>query len=533
MSLNNFVTLTITRESVGLRRAGFGTALILSYSAAWAERTREYESLSDVAADFPTTTSPEYLAAQALFAQNPHPEKLVIGRGALKPTQVYTLDATATDLATYNLTAAGDGVTETEISYAAEATADQGEIHYNLLTQLNAVVGKNFTATYTPLVYADDTFTAAITGIVTNAAHGLLTGDGPFQLTSSGTLPTGLALATDYWIIKIDANTHYFASSLANAFAGTFVTISGTGSGTHTIADTVSTVRPSDPLTVTGTAQGEWFSLAVENPALIAIDQTQADPGIATDLTAITLERADWYCLLTNFNSSAMVNAAANWIQSNNRIYLFDAVESLSVTGTDGSNDVIDDNQTAGRSRVHAAFYNDPSKMLSASHAGRCLPLNPGSESWSLKRLVGPGPVSLTSTQRTNLTNKYGNSYEEVSPGIYITFNGMTGDGDYLDVQRGIDWMDDDIRKSIMEVLIANNKIIFNDAGIRTVSSGLRGSLERAKSRGIILDYTITVPRFADISTADRSARTLSGLSFAATLAGAIHKVNVVGSISL
>lgn len=93
------------------------------------------------------------------------------------------------------------------------------------------------------LVVADDTFTAAATDICTATAHGLQTGDGPVQLTTTDTLPAGLALLTDYWIIRIDANTFYFASSRANALAGTAVDITDTGTGTHTLSDTTETER--------------------------------------------------------------------------------------------------------------------------------------------------------------------------------------------------------------------------------------------------------------------------------------------------
>ena len=69
---------------------------------------------------------------------------------------------------------------------------------------------------------------------ITETAHTLETGD-KFQLTSSGTLPAGLSLVTDYWAIKIDVNTFAVANSLANAISGTKVTITDQGSGTHTL----------------------------------------------------------------------------------------------------------------------------------------------------------------------------------------------------------------------------------------------------------------------------------------------------------
>lgn len=55
------------------------------------------------------------------------------------------------------------------------------------------------------------------------------------RLTTTVTLPAGLALATDYYVIKVTDTTIKLASSYANAVAGTPVNITDAGTGTHTI----------------------------------------------------------------------------------------------------------------------------------------------------------------------------------------------------------------------------------------------------------------------------------------------------------
>lgn len=55
------------------------------------------------------------------------------------------------------------------------------------------------------------------------------------RLTTSGTLPAGLAPATDYYVIKVTDTTIKFATSYANAVAGTAIDITDAGTGTHTI----------------------------------------------------------------------------------------------------------------------------------------------------------------------------------------------------------------------------------------------------------------------------------------------------------
>ena len=95
-----------------------------------------------------------------------------------------------------------------------------------------------------PLVYADDTFTAAASNICTNTTHLLATGDGPFRVSNSGgALPGGLSAGTDYYVIKLGDDTFSFATTRALALAGTAVDITDAGTGTHTIADTADTQR--------------------------------------------------------------------------------------------------------------------------------------------------------------------------------------------------------------------------------------------------------------------------------------------------
>lgn len=85
-----------------------------------------------------------------------------------------------------------------------------------------------------------DTFTAdAGTDLCTwtssaNIPSNILTGT-RVRLTTSGTLPAGLATATDYYVIRMSDTTFELASSYANAIAGTQINITDAGTGTHTV----------------------------------------------------------------------------------------------------------------------------------------------------------------------------------------------------------------------------------------------------------------------------------------------------------
>lgn len=85
-----------------------------------------------------------------------------------------------------------------------------------------------------------DTFTADASSDVctwTSTASipsNILTGT-RVRLTTTTTLPGGLAIATDYYVIRVSDTTFKLATSYADAIAGTAINITDAGTGTHTV----------------------------------------------------------------------------------------------------------------------------------------------------------------------------------------------------------------------------------------------------------------------------------------------------------
>jgi hypothetical protein len=94
------------------------------------------------------------------------------------------------------------------------------------------------------LVVADDTVESVDTGAdtMTLTAHGYETGDGPFIADEA---VGGLGVATDFWIISVDANTIQIAASLADAYAGAYLSMVGTEAAAI-ISDKATTQRGLD-----------------------------------------------------------------------------------------------------------------------------------------------------------------------------------------------------------------------------------------------------------------------------------------------
>ena len=148
--ISDYVDITITSTPGALTAAGFGTPLIISYNATFPERVREYSSVADLVADGMAATTPEYLAAAALMAQDVSPETFKIGRGALKPTQIYTITPTASNSAVYSGTVDG-----TAWTFTSDASATVAEICTGIAATIDAL---------TTATVADNTTNVTVTG---------------------------------------------------------------------------------------------------------------------------------------------------------------------------------------------------------------------------------------------------------------------------------------------------------------------------------------------------------------------------------
>lgn len=174
----------------------------------------------------------------------------------------------------------------------------------------------------------DLTFTADnTTNRLTATAHGMSTGDGPFEVSSAGTLPTGLAASTNYWCIRVDDNTVQVASSLANAKSGTAVAFTDNGTGIHTInrqnrlvvPDGVTAVEVSVGIAASG---DDWLVQPRKNGSLTfngAFDlggntNTSGVNGRTGRTPALVVTAGDYFDFVVNAAAGVTVNTdSATW----------------------------------------------------------------------------------------------------------------------------------------------------------------------------------------------------------------------------
>jgi hypothetical protein len=289
---------------------------------------------------------------------------------------------------------------------------------------------------------------------------------------------------------------------------------------------------------LTAAAPGDWHSIAVGDVNLLAIDQDHAEPGLAADLSAIKNENNSWYALVTLYNSKAYIQAAAAWVESNGKLYGPTSQDTAIITtayANGSATDVATALRTSAYARTFVSYHPDNGAFLDAAWMGKCLPMAPGSETWKFKTLATVPATSFTGTHQANLADKRCNYYYEVA-GVNMTTEGIVSAGEFVDVVRFRDWLQARMMERIFARLVQLKKVSFTDAGVAIIEAEVRAQLSEGIEVGGLSDDPapqVQVPRVANVSSADKGARRLTGIKFRAVLAGAIHSLVIEGTITL
>lgn len=198
------------------------------------------------------------------------------------------------------------------------------------------------------------TFTAvAATDLCTRTAHHFITGDKLSSLTTTGTLPGGLSLATAYWVIRISDDTFKLATSLVNANAGTAINITTAGTGVHTMNPDATAGQI---LTSTGLMKASSRNFGDSTTSTTEFVDGGADPYIFYDAAS---SGANWpnanlyfgpmsafgYPTVANATNIILVDGYFLFTNGTNKFYASDlnglSVAALSFAGAEGDPDNI------------------------------------------------------------------------------------------------------------------------------------------------------------------------------------------------
>lgn len=260
----------------------------------------------------------------------------------------------------------------------------------------------------------------------------------------------------------------------------------------------------------------------------------------ASALQAVYDAGLNWYTFGTYSHLPADILDIAAWASSNTVIYGYSTSNTTDTTST--TTGIMAQLQALGYDRAYglwnAEATNDAAgagKYPEMAWMGDRLVYAPGSDTWMFKDLSGVAVDALSTTASSYIRGYSGNTYERIG-GANITREGKVASGEYIDIIRGIDWLDARMTERIYSRLVNLQKIPYTGVGVQIIVTEIRGALEEGITNGLIdgaTPYTITVPKVLDVSPTMRAAREFPAIKFTARLAGAIHKIEVSGVVSV
>jgi hypothetical protein len=333
------------------------------------------------------------------------------------------------------------------------------------------------------------------------------------------------------------------AASLRTAVnASTYLGVTASGSG----ADVV----------LTADSAGIPFVVTESSPNMSLV-VTTANVGIPEDITAIENASEDWYGLLITARDPASIMATAAAIETRKKLFFAQSDDATITSAADSSGSITSTSDVASRLKAKNYFRTSLWEYASDAVAHASMVFSSGladvagSRTWAFKETIGSTARRYTTTERTNLTSKNANGYEPIA-GRSVTFNGTVASGEFIDVIHGRDALDARILELCLLSQLKNKKIDFTTEGIDIFAANVRAALEEfskptrryiARSRRNATTgevetpaYTVTPPLITDIADADRAARRIpeaQAIQWEATLAGAIHLVNIRGTLSV
>ncbi len=285
-------------------------------------------------------------------------------------------------------------------------------------------------------------------------------------------------------------------------------------------------------LTKDAPLDGTLFSLDLTF-RLLTQDNDSLNDGIAADYAAVKAEDPDFYGVSLTSTGKLEIAALATLVEADKKIFIMNTSDDDVLS--DGAGNIMETTNAAALNRTAIMYSQENFDFAGPAWLGNRLPSIPGSSTWKFKTLSGVTVDDLNPTEISNIDSNNGNHYTPVG-GVNISREGKMASGRFIDITRGIDWLDARIGEELFGLLVNNEKLKFTDEGITAIQSKIEAVLLQGVANGLIAadpEFTVTVPLAKDVSSNDKALRQLTGVKFKATLAGAIHSVVVNGEVTV
>lgn len=293
-----------------------------------------------------------------------------------------------------------------------------------------------------------------------------------------------------------------------------------------------------DKFDITSQVAGVGFSLTVG--ANLSQASTTANVGPVEAIIAARDVNDEWYMLFTTVHTNLQIELIASYIETQVKLFSYqtndadskDDSESVDTTG------ILKKMKDLGYDRTFGTWV--PTDKLGeykhAGVAGLALPKDPGSLTWKFKEPNAVTADKFTAAEEKNIEDKNGNKFVLIA-GITMFEEGVVSSGEYIDIMRGTDWIQARIQERVFGLLTTEDKVPYSDGGIESIGTQVEYVLDQAVQRTILIGGedgpVVSVPLRENTDPKDRSTRFLRDVTFTGFYAGAIHKVQIDGTLSI
>lgn len=298
-------------------------------------------------------------------------------------------------------------------------------------------------------------------------------------------------------------------------------------------------------VTLTNDVAGTGYGL--EASANLGVANSASTETITDALAAVGAFPANWYGLVITSRVEADVKAAAAWAETNKKLF-GTASSSTAILNAASTTDIAAFLQQNNYFRTFGFYHSQAdTQYIEAAVMANRFTFYPGAETWANVRLAAIAYDDLAEGDSIAARNKNFSTFEPFR-NFSVTQGGKVSAGEWIDVIRFRDSLEDQIKVSVTSAMIqataGRGKLPYTDEGIQVIGNGIRGPLNLNISRGgiapeemdgdgnVIPSYTITLPLNANVPVNDKANRILRDVKFTARLAGAIHLVEIKGTLA-
>lgn len=339
----------------------------------------------------------------------------------------------------------------------------------------------------------------------------------------------------------------------------------GTGDSKQTILDGIVSALSAQTeildkvtLTVVGTdndavlniehkANDDWFSVTT----LLNLVDTAGDveESAAEMLAAIALEDDSWYYVTSEEKSVTFIEDLAAEVEARFKLFRYTTAEEGAYAAVlSGSVKTVKDNQYFRTMPEYHHLAEDTYPEVSA--LAEIATFTTGRVTYHA-RIVSGVPAALnatggnlTSTQVSNMKSNEVNFYDKVqisgssfSTNPSITYGGKVASGELTMNIVTRDNLQVDLEATTTELMIRqkNGRLAFDETSLNKVRGAVRTVINQYESEDfhnfLLPNTIITIPRVSEISAADKAANVFKQVTFKGTLRGAIHMIEITGTL--